>query len=517
MRIEKLSKGRKKKVILVITILVLLIGIIYITNSKAKYHVTSNIQIVKGKVSYSLADFNLMAIYLQESDGSDGGLEGHYEKAPNGQIPAEGYTLRALGDGNYDSYCVVDGIKNNNGITIEYKDGGVNFTGIKKQGTKCYLYFDVGSSDPVDKTLAALKLNTLGTIGKITGPSCNGNKNESCYTSGSPDNKKNNMAENGVYDTVDDYGKTYVFRGFIQNNWVKFGKKDNDDIWWRIIRINGNGTIRLIYAGTGASAPATYTNATQIGTKAFNSTYSDNRYVGFMYNTNSNSSQEDLGSTLSNSTIKGELDTWWGQTTLGNSGNKERIDVDTGFCNDRSLSPVAHRSYQGPGGGAGTTQTAYAPAHRVLQSGGTSWDTTEQEPTLKCANPKRDLFTGPGAAAGGIQGATSKIEGNNKLTNPVGLITMDEVIYAGGFAGQNNDGYWLYTKQNYWTMSPFCAHGSGDAGVFLVNSDGDLGDNFVNLTYGVRPVINLKADTEIDFQDPGGAGTGTTSNPYIVQ
>ena len=78
MRIEKLSKGRKK-IVLTITILVLLIGIIYITNSKAKYHVTSNIQIVKGKVNYSLADFNLIAVKIQEK-GSDGkGIPGSYK------------------------------------------------------------------------------------------------------------------------------------------------------------------------------------------------------------------------------------------------------------------------------------------------------------------------------------------------------------------------------------------------------------------------------------------------------
>ena len=130
------------------------------------------------------------------------------------------------------------------------------------------------------------------------------------------------------------------------------------------------------------------------------------------------------------------------------------------------------------------------------------------------------MFTGPDATLGGIQGVTSKIEGNNKLTNPVGLITMDEVIYAGGFAGQNNDGYWLYTKQGYWTMSPYYFDPSNTypARVFYVNLNGYLRDDYVSsANLGVRPVINLKAGTQFTFTDGVAADIGTTSNPYIVE
>ncbi len=145
-------------------------------------------------------------------------------------------------------------------------------------------------------------------------------------------------------------------------------------------------------------------------------------------------------------------------------------------------------------------------------TGGNNWDST-QEPTLKCTNKTRDLFTGPNAQ-GTIDSEGNEIKGNNALETPVGLITMDEAIYAGGLAGNNNYGYWLHTGANYWTMSPYFFNGS-IAHVFIVNSDGALTGIHVSYNYGIRPVINLKSDTKFTFTD--GEDIGTSSNPYIVQ
>ena len=85
---------------------------------------------------------------------------------------------------------------------------------------------------------------------------------------------------------------------------------------------------------------------------------------------------------------------------------------------------------------------------------------------------------------------------------------MDEAWYAGGYSS-NNTSYYLYTGQAYWTMSP--SHYSGGALVFVVALIGNLGWNSVNGTYGVRPVVNLKADVTIT------SGDGTSSNPYVVE
>ena len=105
-------------------------------------------------------------------------------------------------------------------------------------------------------------------------------------------------------------------------------------------------------------------------------------------------------------------------------------------------------------------------------------------------------------------------KGNHKLTYPIGLITSDEVVLAGGFGGSSNTSYYLHTGEYYWTMSPSYFDSAGPAGyayVFRVYSDGSLNldGNYVSYTYGVRPVINLKADITI-------TGEGTSSNPYKV-
>ena len=100
-------------------------------------------------------------------------------------------------------------------------------------------------------------------------------------------------------------------------------------------------------------------------------------------------------------------------------------------------------------------------------------------------------------------------KGNHKLTYPVGLITSDEVVLAGGFGGSGNSSYYLYTGQNYWTMSPYFFDGS-IAYVFYVDSDGGLNYWYVDWSaLGVRPVINLKADTQF-------TGSGTVESPFEV-
>ena len=83
--------------------------------------------------------------------------------------------------------------------------------------------------------------------------------------------------DEGIYSAQDDYGTSYYFRGATTNNYVKFA-----GFYWRIVRINGDGTIRLIYDGTSAHANGESSEDRQIGTNAFNSTYGDNAYVGYM-------------------------------------------------------------------------------------------------------------------------------------------------------------------------------------------------------------------------------------------
>ena len=102
-------------------------------------------------------------------------------------------------------------------------------------------------------------------------------------------------------------------------------------------------------------------------------------------------------------------------------------------------------------------------------------------------------------------------KGNHALTYPIGLITADEVVLAGGFGGTANRSYYLYNSAYYWTMSPYFFASTNHATEFMVTTAGNLGASDVDgKQVGVRPVINLLADVMIS------SGDGTTSNPYVV-
>lgn len=308
-----------------------------------------------------------------------------------------------------------------------------------------------------------------GNIAKITLTSLNLSPSR-----GTPNFTKTSIADgtNGIYSSEDDLGTSYYFRGNVTNNYVKFANK-----YWRIIRINGDGTIRMIYAGT--SAHANYyddhsANDMSIGTSAFNSSYNDNTYVGYMYGTEGATTYANTHSNTTNSTIKTKLDSWY-DTNIVNTGNEKYI-ADAIYCNDRSASS---------GTGIGTTATTYAAKTRGDNG----------QPTLKCTN-NSDKFT------------KSTTIGNGKLTRMIGLITSDEVMYAGGTVSTNTE-YYLYSGVWYWTMAPY-SYASGYAGVYVVGNFGNLYNNDVNFTNGaVRPVVSLKSDAI-------SGGSGTAASPFLV-
>ena len=96
--------------------------------------------------------------------------------------------------------------------------------------------------------------------------------------------------------------------------------------------------------------------------------------------------------------------------------------------------------------------------------------------------------------------------GNGALTYPVGLLSTDEIVLAGGLDASNR-GYYLCSGKTWWASSPSNFYGY-NAGVHLVDSNGyAIGYYNVDITYGVRPVFNLKAEVLAQ-------GTGTASDPY---
>ena len=273
----------------------------------------------------------------------------------------------------------------------------------------------------------------------------------------------------GMYAAEDDYGTSYYYRGAVNDNWVQFGTNSSgQDLYWRIIRINGDGTIRLIYNGTSTAQTGT---STQIGKSAFNSPANNNMYIGYMYTEN-----EVHGLGIS-SNIKTTIDNWYASNLADEA---EYLEGSTGFCGDRT--PYS-------GSGTGTSSTDYAAYNRLINN---------KAPILTCTN-KQDLYTTSGSSTG-----------NQALTNPIGLITADEVSMAGGVRNMGNTQYYLYTMQPYWTMSPYNFNPTYIyAYMFRMNLDGSLVSNGTLDTGGVRPVINLKDNVSL-------TGSGTTTDPFKV-
>ena len=139
--------------------------------------------------------------------------------------------------------------------------------------------------------------------------------------------QESDKSDRGLYMMEDQDGKSYYYRGSATNNYVYFA-----GYYWRIIRQNGNGSVRLLFAGTSASAVG---DSLQIGTNAFNATRNNPGYVGYMYGSTFNTSYEQTHANENNSSIKTVLDNWY-KTNIVDK-NLEQYIADSGFCNDRSI------------------------------------------------------------------------------------------------------------------------------------------------------------------------------------
>ncbi len=281
----------------------------------------------------------------------------------------------------------------------------------------------------------------------------------------------------GIYKAKDDFGDSYYFRGDVENNYVYFA-----GFYWRIIRINGDGSIRMIYDGTSAHDNGESSTDRRTGTSAFNSSYNDNAYVGFMYGTADASTYAETHANTNDSTIKTALDTWY-TNNIKDTTNEQYV-ADAIYCNDRSLDTTSS------GTGAGTSVTDYGADYRLHDN---------KTPTLKCSQVN-DRFTKSAAVSG--------VTGNGKLTNAIGLITADEVAYAGGTYTSVNSKYYLYTGNYYWTMSPSNFYGSW-ANELNVLSSGDFRNNIVYDNGAVRPVISLSSSAL-------SSGKGTKAEPFTI-
>ena len=344
--------------------------------------------------------------------------------------------------------------------TIQTDQGG--FSGVVTIGTP-----ETVQVATAEETLSDLKLTLNTGTPSFSNTSCSSGCGEATV---------------GIYKTEDDLGTSYYFRGDVENNYVLFADK-----YWRIIRINGDGSIRMIYDGTSAHDNGESSTDRQISTSTFNSSAGDNAYVGYMRGATGASTYEATHTNTTNSTIKTVLDNWY-VTNIKDTTNEKYV-VDAIYCNDREVS-TANLSYTGDG--SGTTKTEYKSRERLY---------TNKTPTLKC-NQVNDRFT---------KGTTvSGVTGNGALTYPIGLITADEAAYAGGKNGADNSKYYLYTGNYYWTMSPYFFDGSNAYEFFVYSTGNLLSHSRVSVnSFTVRPVISLSSGAL-------SSGSGTKTEPFKI-
>ena len=329
----------------------------------------------------------------------------------------------------------------------------------------------------------------------------------------------------GMYSYTEGTGKTYYYRGAVDNNWVKYGKfkedqivyrgfydenstdeiwydgnsapkyidyptlvecqtgvssdmygstynykcnavtyaHKGDDMYWRIIRVDKDNKIKMIYAGSKAPSENTkvaITGAnTNMGFTAYNNEYNHAEYVGFQYTVGSQRG------TTTNSTIKTYLDNWYTKYFNENIGTSRFIK--TTFCNDRNTSST----WASTG-----SRVDYAPYTRL------SADTPT--PTFECNTA-------------------------DVVTNNLGLITADEIVLAGGKYATDNSAFYLNNNMAYWAGSPYRFRDSSSI-VFALYPIVGLFVGDVNYRYyAARGVVSLSSESKL-------LGSGTYNDVYTV-
>ncbi len=449
MKLERFKeKSPKKKFIIVFTVVcILLLAGVFLYTSFAVFTEEKQFNVING--TYQDPGDLYFSVYI------DGQITNTFPKKE------DGYLFDST-----QSSCT-------NGATVSWDEDSwsalVNFSNYQAGNlskTKCTMYF---KSNVASQIIA--QLDTTGSCPTV---------NEDGTVSVASAETEKSL----VCSAPDDYGTSYYFRGNVENNWVKFA-----GYYWRIIRVNGDGTLRMIYSGDGSVIDAlpnkeevlkngyddSTTRYTQIGECAFNENFNDNAYVGYMYGTPGSSTYEQTHANINDSTIKTYIDNWYATHLLNTE--YEKYLSDTLFCNDRSFAT------SNSGTGAGTSETSYRWAY-------SPWDSIESRhyPRLFCSQKNDQLLS-------------------ETITHSIALITTDEIALAGGY-NTGNLNYYLYTGYQYWTMTAgYYNVERNTASIRGINEIGQISGLFVHNTMSVKPVINVKANI---FQN----GDGTALNPY---
>ena len=321
----------------------------------------------------------------------------------------------------------------------------------------------------------------------------------------------------------DDYGTSYYYRGAVENNYVEYA-----NMCWRIVRVTGDGAIKMVlynYNGLTSTnnTPTSGTPCNVTGddlafaryegdtyTSAYNSSYNDNAYVGLMYGTAGASSYADAQANTNPSTILTNLNKWYTNVLSKQANFNDNQLADTIWCNDKSV--VTDTTFN-PGSislatnyGTGTNRNYYSATKRLQSTSGSAGGTG---PSFICPNDnnggKLSKFT-----------VSDTENGNGVLSGyaKIGLLTADEIAFAGGSYGTANSTYYMKGNTNsslWWVLSPFAFNDNFAYGWFVYGNRCLLGGDDIYRNYGVRPSLSISSGVKIL------SGIGSATNPYKVK
>ena len=450
--------------------------------------------------------------FATETNFDHANIQSYYDSTNKYYKLVEGATIKSLGSTQSVRWKIIGRYYNLN--VSQAQLGGKNFTG------KIYAISKGCSSEDgssVKKGYETILANNGGAASMTT-------------LTSTDFAKVTTASDKGMYKAQDDLGTSYYFRGAVDNNWVKYGKytKDayivmdrkynyslvdscngfnfctklaskGDDMYWRIIRINGDNSIRMIYTGT--TAPDSNTKVvmtertyisdllqytvTSAGASKFNQKSDSAEYVGYMYTIG-----EQHGTSQS-SDIKTYLDNWYANyTDLNKTGTKITDQI---YCNDRTAS-TSNVSYSTTNY---TTLTSWNSKGTLYFYGANGRISNDNNPMLTCAVDS-DRFT-----VNKING-----KGNSALTYPIGLITIDEVEMAGNNFNESVKSHYLYTGAHYWTGTP--AAFDGDFSFeYSAMDEGGFSMSDVGIRFAARGVVSLSSESKL-------LGSGTYNDVYVV-
>ena len=469
----------------------------YLNTTDNNHKIASNIQIGVGETKI----FNLYA--WLKSDAQNASLGKYFVT----QISARG---EYLPDG--ENTEVDENLKT---IEIDFKEGTID-KNIKQVQKGNSVEFTL---TPSDKSVTLDKLNITclsGTVPTVSGNTLtisNVQKNEFCQVykkenptllsqilKDNPTRSTRSNNNNGTNDfatpltttttgtlftstesitgITDSPKEVYYYAGNTTNNWVKFA-----NFYWRIIRTNHDGSIKLLYAGTSPDTTSGY-----IGTSKFNPSGNSPKLVGYKYG--EDTSLDTIRNNTNDSTIKTQIDKWYKNNLINYT---KYLSTSAVYCNDRSL-------------GTGQTYSTssdfnFASYYRM------DWDTkgAKSNPSYNCTDI-RDAFSVDNTSA--------------KLDFPIALMTAEEIVFAGGvsYTQMSTPYAWFISNSagtrvsldDWWSLSPISWISSDSRVGVWDYLHMNLNHNYVGTAEVVRPAISLKSCTKYS------TGNGTPETPYEI-